>query len=307
VSSGIISLTDTVRSNLQHIPLSSSIIKDLEDARKAGLASLAYYYFDFKDSQKQDRRGLLSSLLLQLSARSDVFCEILGQMHLTYDEGSRQPSESDLIDCLREMLSVHGQGKVYIILDALDECSNNSGMPTSREEVMTLLKNLTSLRLPHVHIWVNLRRRVLHTRIEEEPRTPLSYAVLYGFDHLVRYLVITRRHDPNAPDPDSCTPLQMAVRKKNHVMAQFLLDHGADPNCRDRQNRALLHEAAVKGYLDVAQLLLNSGADMTALDDVGASPLITAIKCENLDVLRLLLQQGAEVNTRDAMERRPYT
>ena len=103
---------------------------------------------------------LLSSLLLQLSARSDVFCEILGQMHLTYDKGSRQPSESDLIDCLREMLSVHGQGKVYIILDALDECSNNSGMPTSREEVLRLLKNLTSLRLPHVHICVTSRPEV---------------------------------------------------------------------------------------------------------------------------------------------------
>ena len=135
-------------------------MKDLEDARKVGLASLAYYYFDFKDSQKQDRRGLLSSLLLQLSARSDVFSEILTRMHLTHDEGSKQPSESDLIDCLKEMLSVHGQGKIYIILDALDECSNKSGMPTSREKVLDLLKDLISLRLPHVHICVTSRPEV---------------------------------------------------------------------------------------------------------------------------------------------------
>jgi hypothetical protein len=139
---------------------SSSIIQDIEDARKAGLASLAYYYFDFKDSQKQDRRGLLSSLLLQLSARSDALCNILDQTYLTCDKGSRQPSESDLIDCLKEMLSVHGQGKVYIILDALDECSNNSGMPTSRENVLGLLKDLIALRLPHVHICVTSRPEV---------------------------------------------------------------------------------------------------------------------------------------------------
>lgn len=163
----MIFLTDTIRSDLYLVPLSSSIIKDLEDVRKAGLASLAYYYFDFKDSQKQDRRGLLSSLLLQLSARSDVFCNTLAQMYLTYDKGSRQPSESDLIDCLKEMLSVHGQGKIYIILDALDECSNNSGMPTSREEVLTLLKDLTSLRLPHVHICVTSRPEVdIQTALE---------------------------------------------------------------------------------------------------------------------------------------------
>jgi hypothetical protein len=131
------------------------------------LASLAYYYFDFKDSQKQDRRGLLSSLLLQLSARSDVFSGILTQMHLTHDKGSRQPSESDLIDCLKEMLTVHGQGKIYIILDALDECSNNSGMPTSREKVLNLLKDLIPLRLPHVHICVTSRPEVdIQTALE---------------------------------------------------------------------------------------------------------------------------------------------
>lgn len=152
-------LIDTVRSNLYCVA-SSSIIKDLEDAQKAGLVSLAYYYFDFKDNQKQDRRGLLSSLLCQLSARSDVFSEILTQVHLTHDEGSRQPSESDLIDCLKEMLSIHGQGKIYIILDALDECPNNSGMPTSREKVLNLLEDLISLRLPHVRLCVTSRPEV---------------------------------------------------------------------------------------------------------------------------------------------------
>jgi hypothetical protein len=159
-------LIDTVCEDLYRVP-SSSIIEDLEDARKAGLASLAYYYFDFKDSQKQDRRGLLSSLLLQLSARSDVFSEIVTQMYLTHDKGSRQPSENDLIDFLKEMLAVHGQGKIYIILDALDECSNNSGMPTSREKVLNLLKDIISLRLPHVHICVTSRPEVdIQTALE---------------------------------------------------------------------------------------------------------------------------------------------
>jgi hypothetical protein len=159
-------LIDTVYSNLYRFS-SSSIIKDLEDARKDGLASVAYYYFDFNDSQKQDRRGLLSSLLLQLSARSHMFSEILTQIHLTHDEGSRQPSESDLIDCLKEMLTAHGQGKIYIILDALDECSNNFGMPTSREKVLNLFKDIVSLRLPHVRICVTSRPEVdIQTALE---------------------------------------------------------------------------------------------------------------------------------------------
>lgn len=88
-------------------------------------------------------------------------------MYLSHDEGSRQPGESDLVDCLKEILSVHGQGKIYIILDALDECSNNSGMPTSREKVLRLLEDLISLGLPHVHICVTSRPEVdIQTALE---------------------------------------------------------------------------------------------------------------------------------------------
>jgi hypothetical protein len=162
------------------------------------LASLAYYYFDFKDSQKQDRRGLLSSLLLQLSARSDVFSEILTQMHLTHDEGSRQPSESDLIDCLKVMLTVRGQGKIYIILDALDECPNNSGMPTSREKVSNLLKDLISLRLPHVHICVTSRPEVdIQTALEQLASHRLSLHEEGGQKQdIIEYLKSVVESDP---------------------------------------------------------------------------------------------------------------
>jgi hypothetical protein len=37
----------------------------------AGLATMAYYYFDFRDVKKQDCYGLLSSIISQLSAESD--------------------------------------------------------------------------------------------------------------------------------------------------------------------------------------------------------------------------------------------
>ena len=38
---------------------------------------MAYHYFDFRDIKKQDRYGLLSSLISQLSAESDSCCNIL--------------------------------------------------------------------------------------------------------------------------------------------------------------------------------------------------------------------------------------
>ena len=121
------------------------------------MISVAFYYFDFKDSGKQDRRGLLSSLLLQLTARSNAFHDILNELYLEHDKGSRQPNETDLTRCLKDVLAVPGQGKIYIIVDGLDECPNNSGIPTSREKVLKLVKDLHSLRLPHLRICITSR------------------------------------------------------------------------------------------------------------------------------------------------------
>ena len=49
---------------------SSSIIQDIRTMATSGLASLAFFYWDFRDDQKKDRHGLLSSLLIQLCDQS---------------------------------------------------------------------------------------------------------------------------------------------------------------------------------------------------------------------------------------------
>ena len=43
---------------------SSTIIQEIDAMRKAGLASLGFFYCDFREDRKKDLRGLLSSLLL---------------------------------------------------------------------------------------------------------------------------------------------------------------------------------------------------------------------------------------------------
>ena len=125
--------------------------------RKAGLASVAYFYFDFRDTQKQDRRGLLSSLLSQLSAESDPCYHILSQLYSDHAGGTRQPSDDALFQCLIKMLQVQGEPAMYLIIDALDECPNISGMPTAREKVLECLEDLVSLQLPSLHICLSSR------------------------------------------------------------------------------------------------------------------------------------------------------
>ena len=119
---------------------------------------MAYFYFDFRDVDKQKLRNLLPSLLIQLSARSDPCCDILSQLYSEHDHGVRKPSDRTMIDCLKEMLSLEAQRPTYIIMDALDECPVVSTTPSSpREEVLELVEELVGLHLPNLHICVTSR------------------------------------------------------------------------------------------------------------------------------------------------------
>ena len=141
--------------------------------REAGTAIMAYFYCDFRDELKQNCRNLVLSIISQLCAQSDLCCDILSCIYLAHDNGARNPSDQTLTDCLTKMVSLPAQDSIYIIVDALDECPNNSGMPTPREEVLDLVEDLVSLRLQNLHLCVTSRYEIdIQTILE--PLTPLN-------------------------------------------------------------------------------------------------------------------------------------
>lgn len=125
--------------------------------REDGMASLAYFYFDFRDADKQNLHNMLASLLIQFSARSDPCCGILSQLYSAHDRGTEKPSDHTMVECLKEMLITDTQGPTYIILDALDECPNVFGTLSPREEVLNLVNELVELHLPNLHVCVTSR------------------------------------------------------------------------------------------------------------------------------------------------------
>ena len=125
--------------------------------RKLGLASLAFFYCDFREDQKKDPRGLLSSLLVQLCHQSNSYCDILSNLYLEHNSGSRQPSDTTLLDCLEEILRLPRHAPVYLIIDALDECPITSSTRSPRDKVLTLVRKLIGLKIPNVHICVTSR------------------------------------------------------------------------------------------------------------------------------------------------------
>jgi hypothetical protein len=136
---------------------STTIIEDVENMQKSGLASLAIFYCDFREDEKKDLRELLSSILFQLCDQSDSYCKILASFYSTHRDGARGPGDDGLVRCLKDALSLPGQAPVYLIVDALDECPNTYALSSPRSEVLTLLEDLVDSQMPNLRICVTSR------------------------------------------------------------------------------------------------------------------------------------------------------
>jgi hypothetical protein len=127
---------------------------------KAGDASMAYFYFDFRDAKKRSLRDLVTSLLTQLSACSVPCCDILSDLYSAHGNGNSQPSDNILAKCLKQMVMLPDHRPIYLIIDALDESPDTSGISSPREMVLQLLKELVDVSLPTLHICVTSRPEI---------------------------------------------------------------------------------------------------------------------------------------------------
>ena len=126
----------------------------------SGHASLAMYYYDFREDKKRDLYGLLSSVLFQLCDQSDSYHSILSTFYSTHLNGARTPSDGELIRCLIDLLKLPGSQPIYLIVDALDECSSSSSLSSPREELLSFLEDLVEEQLPNLRICVTSRPEV---------------------------------------------------------------------------------------------------------------------------------------------------
>ena len=136
---------------------SSTIIEDIRISQKFGLASLAFFYCDFRNDQKKDLRGLLTSLLVQLGDQSKAYYTILSNFYVAHGHGSQHAGDGELLECLKSMLRLLGQPTVHIIIDAIDECPAMTGLPSPREEVLELVEELVNLHVSNLVICVTSR------------------------------------------------------------------------------------------------------------------------------------------------------
>lgn len=177
---------------------SSTVIKEIDTMRKCGLASLAFYYHDFREDEKKDQRGLLSSILFQLCDQSNSYYEILSTFYSGHRDGVQNPSDDELAGCLKALLGLPGQAPVYLIIDALDECPDASALSSPREKVLELLEDLVHSRFPDLRICVTSRPEADIKQILQ-PLTPRAISIhdesgqMHDIENYIRSTVNSNR------------------------------------------------------------------------------------------------------------------
>ncbi|KAI0290866.1 hypothetical protein BC826DRAFT_956018 [Russula brevipes] len=137
--------------------LCSAIIEDIKQIHEPGPPLVGYYYFDFRDALKRDVRGLLTSVLMQLCDASDSCSHILSRLYTKHKSGSEHPSDAALTQCLKIMLDLPRQVPIYLIVDAMDECPNDTGTPSAREKVLDFVEDLVQSRHSNLFICITSR------------------------------------------------------------------------------------------------------------------------------------------------------
>ncbi|KIV93472.1 hypothetical protein PV10_04684 [Exophiala mesophila] len=128
--------------------LSAAALQSLiqHQASQPGIA-VVYFYFDFNDSEKQSSRMAIRSLLFQLAQQSGDGLQGLEQLRQKCTSG--QPSDDAIQSLLQS--TMERMGSKYIVLDALDEC-------TDREDLLTFLCDLVNSKLTGLRVMATSRR-----------------------------------------------------------------------------------------------------------------------------------------------------
>jgi hypothetical protein len=110
---------------------------------------VSYFYFDFNDVEKQSSRKAIRSLLFQYALQAHDILHDLERLYQKCSSGQQQPAEDAILSLFREAIA--RPGEKYIVLDALDEC-------TDRESLLTFIRELTDSQPQDLRLLATSRR-----------------------------------------------------------------------------------------------------------------------------------------------------
>ncbi|EXJ54732.1 hypothetical protein A1O7_10073 [Cladophialophora yegresii CBS 114405] len=129
--------------------LSAAAIDHLE---RSSTSTIAYFFFDFKDSEKQLTEAMIRSVAAQLENEASPHC-LSPELECLYSKccGSGKNREPTLDEAVNLLISYSvGESSTYLVLDALDECRD-------RVNLISVLRKLREIA-PNIKLFVTSRR-----------------------------------------------------------------------------------------------------------------------------------------------------
>jgi len=128
--------------------LRSIVVDYLKHSIEREDVAIIYIYCSYKEKDDQTAANLVASLLQQLVQKSPV---VSGEILSLYDHHTKNGTRPTLGE-LSRLLQLESQrfSKVFVLIDALDECSESSGIRTS---LLTEIRKLPS----SIHLLVTSR------------------------------------------------------------------------------------------------------------------------------------------------------
>ncbi|PGH13486.1 hypothetical protein AJ79_03616 [Helicocarpus griseus UAMH5409] len=125
--------------------MSSVIIEHIRHLCLSNSASaLAYFYFDYNDPDRTTPESMIRSLIRQLLNQRPDMPKDLRNLYEMFKEGDVGPEIGKLVEVLQGIIK--DMNEVYFVLDALDECSDVSGLL----DIASRLLHCTSKK---IHSW----------------------------------------------------------------------------------------------------------------------------------------------------------
>ncbi|KAL9621688.1 MAG: hypothetical protein Q9160_003941 [Pyrenula sp. 1 TL-2023] len=125
---------------------------------------LAYYYFNYDVKGERAIEGLLRALVKQLASGNDRCSSHLFGLWDECDTGTRQPSLSELMRIVNEMLAMLKESYVYIVIDGLDECQDLDQLSFVLQSLITSSKRVGCII--HRFILLSRSRKALQTNLD---------------------------------------------------------------------------------------------------------------------------------------------
>ncbi|KAL8747661.1 MAG: hypothetical protein Q9190_000508 [Brigantiaea leucoxantha] len=145
---------------------------------------IAFFYFTFRDKDKQDEIAMLRALLLQLSTQLENDHKHLRQLKKTYEPGT--PPLPVLLQYLRLLCEEFCE--VYIVIDALDESPRDG----PRQRVLDVIETIRDWKIQRLHILTTSRNEPDIMSSLEVPANQQVAMADIGLDHDISKYVESR-------------------------------------------------------------------------------------------------------------------